>query len=109
MRPEQSPLLRPRFLRRGFGCLRRLQHVADQDAVAPGGVPHQHVGHGTDELPVLQNGGAPWIDRGNIVALGSDIHGTEIGYSQYLRAADWLGERMDSIEQRVRELLRDAL
>lgn len=51
----------------------------------------------------------PWIDRGNIVALGSDIHGTEIGYSQYLRAADWLGERMDSIEQRVRELLRDAL
>ena len=51
----------------------------------------------------------PWIDRGCIVALGSDIHGTEIGYSQYQKAADYLGERFDAIESRVRALLKDAL
>lgn len=51
----------------------------------------------------------PWIDRGNIVALGSDIHGTQIGYSQYLKAVDFLGERFNTIEERVRELLKDAL
>ncbi len=51
----------------------------------------------------------PWIDRGQIVALGSDIHGTQIGYSQYLKAVDFLGERFQTIEARVRELLKDAL
>ena len=51
----------------------------------------------------------PWIDQGSVVALGSDIHGTEIGYSQYLKARDFLGERFDTIEARVRELLKDAL
>ena len=51
----------------------------------------------------------PWIDRGQIVALGSDIHGTAIGYSQYLKAVDFLGPRFDAIEERVRELLKDAL
>ncbi len=51
----------------------------------------------------------PWIDRGNIVALGSDIHGTEIGYSQYLKAVDFLGPRAEEIESRVRALLKPAL
>lgn len=51
----------------------------------------------------------PWIDRGSIVALGSDIHGTEIGYSQYRKAVDFLGPRADEIESRVRRLLKDAL
>ena len=51
----------------------------------------------------------PWIDRGHIVALGSDIHGVEIGYSQYRKAVDFLGDRADVIETRVRRLLKDAL
>ena len=51
----------------------------------------------------------PWIDRGQIVALGSDIHGTDVGYTEYLKAADFLGERFDVIESRARELLRAAL
>ena len=51
----------------------------------------------------------PWIDGGSIVALGSDIHGTEIGYSQYLKAVDFLGPRAGTIEARTRELLRDVL
>jgi protein-tyrosine phosphatase len=51
----------------------------------------------------------PWIDRGHIVALGSDIHGTEIGYSQYIKARDFLGGRFDTIEARARELLKDVL
>lgn len=51
----------------------------------------------------------PWIDGGQIVALGSDIHGVEIGYSQYRKAVEYLGERAALIEGRVRELLKDAL
>ena len=51
----------------------------------------------------------PWIDRGRIVALGSDIHGTETGYSQYLKAREFLGERFDTIEARARNLLKNAL
>ncbi|MBR7010394.1 MAG: hypothetical protein IKI02_05735 [Oscillospiraceae bacterium] len=51
----------------------------------------------------------PWIDEGCIVALGSDIHGTEIGYAQYLKAAEFLGPRFDTVETRVRGLLKDAL
>ena len=51
----------------------------------------------------------PWIDRGQIVALGSDIHGTEIGYSQFLKAVDFLGDRFQTIDARARALLRDAL
>ena len=51
----------------------------------------------------------PWIDRGQIVALGSDIHGTEIGYTQYLKAVEFLGDRFQTIESRVRALLKDAL
>lgn len=51
----------------------------------------------------------PWIDQGQIVALGSDIHGTEIGYTQYLKAREFLGERFETIEARARKLIRAAL
>ena len=51
----------------------------------------------------------PWIDGGYIVALGSDIHGVEIGYAQFSRAVDFLGPRFDAIESRARKLLRQAL
>lgn len=51
----------------------------------------------------------PWIDRGNIVALGSDIHGTEIGYSQYRKAVEYLGDRFRRIDARARELIKAAL
>lgn len=50
-----------------------------------------------------------WIDQGSITALGSDIHGAEIGYSQYLAAAEFLGPRFETLEHRVRALLQDAL
>ena len=49
-----------------------------------------------------------WIDEGFIVALGSDIHGTEIGYSQYLKAVERLGARAGKLEDRVRKLLAKA-
>lgn len=51
----------------------------------------------------------PWIDQGRIVALGSDIHGTEIGYTQYRKAVDYLGERFRIIDARARELIKAAL
>ena len=51
----------------------------------------------------------PWIDRGRITALGSDIHGTAVGYDQYRRAVEFLGPRFDAIEARARALLQDAL
>ena len=34
---------------------RRIQHVFDEDAVALRGVIDQHVGHGADEFPVLND------------------------------------------------------
>ena len=51
----------------------------------------------------------PWIDQGHIVALGSDIHGTEIGYTEFRKAVDYLGPRFHTVEARARELLKAAL
>ena len=51
----------------------------------------------------------PWIDRGQIVALGSDIHGIQTGYTHYRKAVDFLGARFDTIEARARELLKAVL
>ena len=51
----------------------------------------------------------PWIDRGQIVALGSDIHGTQTGYAHYRKAVDFLGARFDTIEARARKLIGAAL
>lgn len=46
-----------------------------------------------------------WIDSGSIVALGSDIHGTKIGYKEYLHAAKKLGERFDVLMSRSAAVL----
>ncbi len=46
-----------------------------------------------------------WIDAGHIRALGSDIHGTDVGYAEYLRALRVLGPRADTLERRMRKLL----
>lgn len=47
-----------------------------------------------------------WIDDGFIVALGSDIHGTAVGYTQYLKARARLAGRAGVIERRTNQLLR---
>ena len=44
----------------GLGC--RFQHIFDEDSVAGGGVIDQHMGHGADELAVLDNGAARHAD-----------------------------------------------
>ena len=49
-----------------------------------------------------------WIDEGHVVALGSDIHLTKIGYSQYLKAVAKLKGRAQILEQRMRELIPDT-
>lgn len=46
-----------------------------------------------------------WIDSGAVVALGSDIHGTTIGYDNYLKAKTYLKERFNSLMQRTAKLL----
>lgn len=51
----------------------------------------------------------PWIDSGSIVALGSDIHMTDVGYSQYTKAVTYLGTRARIIDKRARRLLAGAL
>lgn len=50
----------------------------------------------------------PWIDSGDIVALGSDIHGADIGYAPFLKAVEFLGSRFAVLESRARALLQDA-
>lgn len=47
-----------------------------------------------------------WIDNGAVVALGSDIHGTEIGYRNFLKAQTFLKERFDTVMRRTDELLK---
>ena len=37
---------------------RRVQHIFDEDAITRCGVIYQNVGHGADELAVLENGAA---------------------------------------------------
>lgn len=46
-----------------------------------------------------------WVDNGSVVALGSDIHGTAIGYKQYLKAKDYLKERFHTVMQRTCEMI----
>ena len=48
-----------------------------------------------------------WIDSGCIHALGSDIHGTEKGYADYLRAQKVLGARANTLQRRMRRLLEE--
>lgn len=46
-----------------------------------------------------------WIENGSIVALGSDLHGTKTGYSEFLRAKEKLGSLYPEIMARTRSLL----
>lgn len=46
-----------------------------------------------------------WIERGSIVALGSDLHGTQTGYTQFLQAKAKLGSLYDEIMSRTTQLL----
>ena len=41
---------------------RGVQHVFDEDAIARRGVVDQHMGHGADEVTVLDDGGAAHAD-----------------------------------------------
>ena len=36
----------------------RIQHIFDENSVTPGWVVHKDMGHGTDQLTVLDNGTA---------------------------------------------------
>lgn len=46
-----------------------------------------------------------WIDSGDIVALGSDIHGTAVGYKFYTKARNYLKDRFDVIMTRTENLI----
>ena len=43
----------PRFLKFYLGC--RIQHILNEDTIAGGGVIHQDVGDGADDMAVLDN------------------------------------------------------
>ena len=38
-----------------FILCRRIQHIFYKNPVASGRIIHQHMGHGTDEFPILNN------------------------------------------------------
>ncbi len=46
-----------------------------------------------------------WIDRGSVVALGSDIHGTGRAYKEYSRAMRLLKERGYILQRRMFDLI----
>lgn len=48
-----------------------------------------------------------WIDQGNVVALGSDIHGVKPGYTEFTRAIKILGSRADTVFSRTERLLEE--
>lgn len=45
------------------------------------------------------------VEEGSVWALGSDLHGTQTGYTEYLRAKQSLGSTYDLLMQKSRELL----
>ena len=47
-----------------------------------------------------------WIDKGDIVALGSDIHGTAVGYKNYTKAKSYLKDRFDIVMSRTEKLIK---
>ncbi len=49
------------------------------------------------------------IDCGDVVALGSDIHGTDVGYSEFQKARKRLGDRFDLIMDRTAELIGERI
>lgn len=42
-----------------------------------------------------------WIDRGKVIALGSDIHGTKVGYHYWDKCKKMLGSRWDSVMKKT--------
>lgn len=46
-----------------------------------------------------------WIDNGSVVALGSDLHSTDTGYSEFLQAKKKLGSLYGEIMSRTQTLL----
>lgn len=46
-----------------------------------------------------------WAERSCTVALGSDLHGTELGYRNFHRAAELLGRRYNTLMRRTERLL----
>ncbi len=46
-----------------------------------------------------------WIERGSIVALGSDLHGIKTGYSEFLQAKKKLGSLYEEIMYRTQTIL----
>lgn len=48
-----------------------------------------------------------WAQSECVVALGSDIHGTQIGYQEFLKAKKRLGADYDRLMQRTQKLLFD--
>ena len=48
-----------------------------------------------------------WIDRGSVVALGSDIHGVKPGYAEFTHALKVLKDRADVIFRRTEQLLEE--
>jgi hypothetical protein len=49
-----------------------------------------------------------WTREGLIVAVGSDIHGTEPGYAPFEKARAFLGERAHVLDQAAARLLSEA-
>lgn len=48
-----------------------------------------------------------WAQSSRVVALGSDLHGAEMGYAEFLRARQRLGESYDSLMTRTAALLSE--
>lgn len=48
-----------------------------------------------------------WIDEGNVVALGSDIHGVRPGYAEFTKAVKLLGSRAATVFGRTERLLEE--
>ncbi len=49
-----------------------------------------------------------YIDAGSVVALGSDIHGTEPGYGPFLKVKKHLGLAFETVMDRTEGLLREC-
>lgn len=47
-----------------------------------------------------------YLEKGMVVAFGSDIHGEEITYSHYSKVMKKLGKRADEVQQKTYELMK---
>lgn len=48
-----------------------------------------------------------WIEEGNIVALGSDIHGTEMGYKEFLKVQKYHRDNFEQLMRRAEAVLEN--